>query len=313
MAELITNWDGDEWEKHVRLLLRIKHGVDFVEVPATDQGDLGIEGFSRNGFAYQCYAAEEPLDTKALFEKQRDKITTDLGKLVANKAEFVKLFGTTKIRHWCLVVPRHESRRLVQHASQKADEVRKSGLPFIAPDFQVDILTEDSFPLEKAVVARNGLAQIHLVAPQIAREVVDEWVADDDNNELIQNIDRKIVSLRPNSSRPERLKLRGQIVSHYLRGKNSKEKLRTDYPELWEVAERSKSERESFLETECGIPTGSPPDTFNKHLDRFREDVKRRLAALDENSVELLVWEALSDWLLRCPLDFPAPSQGHGS
>lgn len=313
MNDSIVNWDGDDWEKYVRILLRVKHGVDFVEVPSKDQGDLGIEGFSRTGHAYQCYAAEEPLDTKSLFEKQRDKMTTDLAKLISNQADLVKLLGTTKLEHWCLVVPRHESKRLIQHATQKADEIRKAVLPFISPNFQVDVLTEDSFPLEKAVVAKNGLAQIHLVAPKIASEIVDEWVSDDDNNELLQNIDRKIESLKPTGSKADKLKLRGQIVLHYLRGRNTKERLRTDYPELWEIADRSKTERETFLETECGIPTGAPPDTFAKHLDRFREDVKRRLTALDEHSVELLVWEAVSDWLLRCPLDFPATTQPHGS
>ena len=49
--------DGTTWERRVKTWLRLRYpGGDFEEVPADHGGDWGIEGFSRDGIAYQCYA-----------------------------------------------------------------------------------------------------------------------------------------------------------------------------------------------------------------------------------------------------------------
>ena len=58
-------WDGEEWEQRVQLYLKRRYGPgEYVHLPAKHLGDFGIEGFSRDGLAYQCYAAQEPLSTK---------------------------------------------------------------------------------------------------------------------------------------------------------------------------------------------------------------------------------------------------------
>src|SRR5580704_2897009 len=145
------------------MLLRLHYGPgQFVDVPAKHGGDFGIEGFSRDGCAYQCYAAEEPLATNDLYEKQRDKITMDLFKFVKNRLHLIKLFTTTKISRWILMVPRFESTRLIQHAGKKAEEVRASNLPYVVVDFQVCVETDDLFAVERAALLKNGLTQVSL-------------------------------------------------------------------------------------------------------------------------------------------------------
>src|SRR5438477_81515 len=131
-------WLGspDEWQQLVVKLLKMRYSTgEFIEVPDTVHGDCGIEGFGRDGKAYQCYAAEEPLSTAELTKRQKVKISRDLGKLKTNAPTLLSICGTTRLRHWIFVVPRWEDKDLQAYAEEKATEIRHAGLAFIAPDF----------------------------------------------------------------------------------------------------------------------------------------------------------------------------------
>ena len=141
MAKQAHNWNGDDWQDRVKCWLSIRHKEDWVAVPDGHGGDFGIEGFSRSGYAYQCYCADGPLGVLALYEKQRDKMTADLRKFVENADDLKKVFGTTKIKRWILVVPKHQSSKLNQHATAKAVEIVNTGLDYLDGDFQVHIQT----------------------------------------------------------------------------------------------------------------------------------------------------------------------------
>ncbi|HIJ55017.1 MAG TPA: hypothetical protein HPQ03_02720 [Deltaproteobacteria bacterium] len=68
---------GDAWEKYCQKLLKLKYN-DYQEVPARYAGDLGVEGFTHTGIAFQCYCQDgEPISDE-LYEKQRDKVTKDI-------------------------------------------------------------------------------------------------------------------------------------------------------------------------------------------------------------------------------------------
>ena len=84
-------WDPDSWQKYVLNLLILRYGLkEFVYVPDRHTGDFGIEGFSRDGCAYQCYAAREPLETDVLYQKQRNKMSADIRKFYANQSDLQK-------------------------------------------------------------------------------------------------------------------------------------------------------------------------------------------------------------------------------
>ena len=131
-------WSGnsEEWQKLVVQLLKLRYKLgDFVEVPDAVQGDCGLEGFGRDGGAFQCYAAEKPYDTKQLTTRQKNKVTTDLGKLQKNAVFMQGALGITKIRRWILVVPHWEDKQLQVHAQAKATELLSKGLSFLDPKF----------------------------------------------------------------------------------------------------------------------------------------------------------------------------------
>ena len=121
----------EEWQERIILLLKRRYGATgFQEIPDRDRGDYGLEGFARDGSAYQCYAAEEPLSTKDLYNKQRIKINKDLNTFKDKQTDLLKIFGPTKISCWILLVPRWESKDLLKYAEKKSyrDTKRKFAL-----------------------------------------------------------------------------------------------------------------------------------------------------------------------------------------
>ncbi len=133
-------WSGDDWQAYCDGLFCEKHGSSgYVRVPDRDRGDLGMEGYSIDGTAtiYQCYVTEA-VDVGKRYEKQRDKVTKDLGKLVANEARIGPLLGSHVMKFWVLMVPVHDSKELVMHARAKEQEIRDKTLPFLDAEFTVE-------------------------------------------------------------------------------------------------------------------------------------------------------------------------------
>lgn len=296
--------DGNEWQKHISVLLKRKYKAsEFQEIPDRDKGDFGIEGFSRDGIAYQCYAAEEPLSTKALYEKQRTKITKNINKFKNNEHELKKIFGLTKIKCWALVVPRFESSQLVQHAEKKAEKVRTAHLPYVTDDFIIHIITEDYFLTELEELFEAGLARIHLKSEEIEQTQIDEWLQE--NDELIGNLDTKIRKINPKIESSKLNSLRSGFIKFFLNGQNLLEELRSEYPPLYEKAGEIKNNHESILEIVSNLFPGAPPEKFQDQIRNLEEEFLSQLPGLSKENIVSLTHEAISDWLLRCPLDFP--------
>jgi hypothetical protein len=295
----------EEWQERIILFLKQRYGATgFQEIPDRDRGDYGLEGFERNGSAYQCYAAEEPLSTKELYDKQRNKITKDINKFKNNQADLVKIFGPTKISHWILVVPRWESKDLLKHAEKKAEEIRNANLPYVADDFFIHIVTEDYFAAEHQLLLDVGLAKIQVDPDELETTTIEDWSGE--NDDLVKTLDCKIERLNTSSDKNGKLQLRNNFIRHYVEGQNVLEKLHFEYSDLYVSVKRLKTNREKFLETSSRIPTGTPADTFHKALSEFKNELTEEVKGLYSNTIEILGYEAVSDWLLRCPLDFPA-------
>jgi hypothetical protein len=297
----------DEWQQLILKLLKIRYPIgEFVEVPDTVHGDCGIEGYGlRDGKAFQCYAPEgEPLATAELTKRQKAKITKDLDKLKSNAATLQSLLGTTKLHSWILVVPRWEDKALQAHAEAKAAEVREAGLPFIASDFAPSIVTGEDFLVERGRLVSAGADSLRIESQELDDHVREDWV--DTNDQLMANLDRKALAICQGRITDAR-KLRDDLVRRYLEGQNALEKLASLYPDLYEVAFRVKEDREHFLETESLIPDLLPPQKMKETLDSLRAEFATALPGLSRFTVNQLVHEAVSDWLLRCPLDFPQP------
>lgn len=302
MQETIRYWNGTDWQEHVQLLLMRHYGPgEYSEVQDRDGGDFGIEGFSRDGCVYQCYAAEEPLSTKKLYENQRDKITSDINKFIQNKDKLTRLFGPTKISRWILVVPRYESKELLLHSEAKAKVVRVASLPYVTPDFCIHIATEKNFAVELQTLVKAHICKMKVAAKNIEDQDVDFWQNEDKNLKLVSNLERKINTLHKKEE--PRRKLKHNMVKHFLTGQALLDQMHEKYPDIYEEIMIYKSTREQILETDSLINMAAPSQQLNETLNKYKNELQQ-ISGLEMQQIEFLVYEAIADWLLRCPLEF---------
>jgi hypothetical protein len=297
-------WDGNEWQAHIQLLLKRRYTTgDYQEVPDTDGGDCGIEGFSRDGCAYQCYAAEEPLNTPDLYENQRRKMTTDIGKFIRNKDKLKPILGTTRISKWVFVVPRFESSKLIQHGEKKAEEVRRANLTYVADDFCVAIITDEDFAYEKASLIQAGLASLEISITPVEQQEIQSWLGQVENLGLVRNLETKSNKLSHLMSEENKSGFKNEMIRCFISGQSALNELYRQYPDIYEKIRKCKSTQEHFLSTECFLQTGTPSQTLIDTIKNYHKQLDEILKLTGQTS-KVLVYEAISDWLMRCPLDF---------
>lgn len=149
------NMDGEKWEELCDSCYRIRYQEEgYQKIPATANGDAGIEGFTNN-LVYQCYYPEGEYSDQQWYAKLRDKLTKDIGKFVDEEyAGKLKSLGVRNISEWHLVVPSYRDKRIIEHANAKAEMVleKKKKNPelysYIRDDFVIRIKVADDFKTE---------------------------------------------------------------------------------------------------------------------------------------------------------------------
>lgn len=289
------------------LLLQQRYSVmqphSLQQVPDAHQGDLGLEAFSHSGNAYQCYAAKEPLSIAACFEKQRDKLTRDLGKLKSKCTEIYAMLGTVQIHTYVFLVHRHDSRYLITHAQVKAAEVLAWDLPFIHPSFSIVIETLKDYALEQERVHSipAPLVEVDPVQPQTK----GAWVTE--NALLVETAESKLTAIIP--SKIARAKTVDSLLGQYLEGENALEKLRTSSPDAYRTAIRTRSNKENLLVLEHPPTDASARADLVTVAHELRDELESANTLLGRAMAEKLAWAAVCDWLMRCPLDFGQPNE----
>jgi hypothetical protein len=302
--ESLKFWDGDEWQKHITNLLKMHYPLgDFVEIPDRDGGDNGIEGFTRDGNCFQCYAPVEPLSVDELYKKQRKKMTDDINKFIKNKEELAEFFGPTKITRWILVVPRHDTSKLVAHAERKAKLVRESNLPYVGEEFFVHIVEESYFKKELNILRQSETNGLNLTPTEISNDEIEKWIKEN-QNDLLVTLENKINKL-PTLDKPEKvIQFRNEMIRHFITGQNTIDFLKDNHPYIYENLINTKRSRESYLATESLLHSGDKPVLLNDSMGKYSEALKDGVKGISSNTANILVLEAISDWLIRCPLDF---------
>ena len=281
-------------------LLRAHHGPAQLQVvPDHDAGDWGIEAYSLDGCAYQCYAVEgEPLSTKIRLEKQRDKLTTDLRKLTKNDAILTRLFSQHGLHRWIFLVPLCDSKRLILHATTKQAEIRALDLNCTAPDFTVLIHVADDYPIARRIIVEDGLAvvPVRFEATEPAEQM--EWQSEHTDlvHTMLEKLSR-VPTLNDEQSRREMVEL---LVSHYISGANYLERLKQDFPNLWQQVEDRRLSFERSLRVESKLAASAATQHFQETLRDYRERIEGLLPRVAAD----LSLGATADWLMRCPLEF---------
>lgn len=295
---------GEEWQDLIVQLLKIRSATgDFLEVPDRVKGDCGLEGFSRDGCAYQCYANENPYCTTAeLTNKQKAKITRDLRKLVKRKDDLVSILGQTVIRRWVLVVPKWDDKSVLIHAQKKVAELVAAGLPFISPDCGPAVVTLDDFKVEHIKLAGTTREYLHLPNEEIPPVVVGEWLSSAES-QLVQNITAKCASLSADPGTSQ--ELRDEYVRHYLRGQSALDEIKRRWPDMYEKCMGAKRQTEQFLRSECLIGDVQPGIRLANTLNELLANLNDIFPGLSKHNAKEICYGTLADWLMRCPLRFP--------
>jgi hypothetical protein len=303
----LTVWRGKDWEEHINSLLRLRYPLgDYQEVPDEHGGDHGIEGFSSDGCAYQCYAPREPLSVRTRYEAHRDKLTDDIGKFTRNGAALMDMLGPLRIRRWIFVVPRHDSGMLVAHAEKKAREVRAENPPHVdETDFRISIVTDEHFAHERAALAGVGAIRIHIPLPELEGTESKELEAAKPT--LVENLSRKVEGIEALGPQA-RDRLRQSMMTYYVQGQVILERLRRDYPDIFDAIMQEKTSRARRLELDSVISTEEPRTRIRTEMNAMQEAIEARFPNISPETRVGLAMESLSDWLLTCPLDFPVPS-----
>jgi hypothetical protein len=302
MNTSIGQFDGPRWEKYCQRLLKLKYGDDgYQEVPARYGGDLGIEGYTQTGIVFQCYCPDGNPSSQELYEKQRNKITADTGKLKKYENELTKLLGDIKIRWWHFLTPSYDSRHLLSHCNQRTSKVLSWGCQHIHSDFRILLRDEDCFIREREVLLGRLDYDISLDAVDVAAADIEDWIAD--NNALYATLDDKLSKVVTDSGRRNRYSKKN--IELYLQGQNMLDDMLASFPEYYQNLMKLKAAKAMKAEHDSLLQIQPPKDFLISVGEEYQEALLSDLgAALAPGMSEILVREAVASWLIECPLDF---------
>lgn len=271
-------------------------------MPANDKGDAGIEGFTiKDGHAYQAYGCEEPVATKKRYESQRKKMSDDIAKFINNKAVLTKILGTVTIKRWVLFVPYFDSKDIVAHAATKTDEVIVANLPYVSTDFRVVVCQEGDFSVERDQLLNASVSSLLFSVARVEVDQVQTWALA--NSALFATLEEKIGRLPNMRTAAQRQPFCEQVLKWHIEGQSLLDALRL-YPEIYEKVRQAKNHQENYLAM-AGLDGAATKESLTGPLNALKVALQREVGELHAFNAETLSHEAVADWLLRCPLNFP--------
>lgn len=308
LKAIIEDLDGDKWEEICDKCYRMRYqDQGFTKVPPKYLGDSGIEGFTATGIVYQCYYPEKEYSDDDLYDKQRDKLTKDIGKLMKNE-EGLKKLGVGIIKEWHFVIPEYRDRRIVEHCETKRKEVMEKKLNYIDDNFRILIKIEEDFleEINRVILYEDG------VKLNISYKHTGDIDLTQYSSEKVDNIQRKIQAIigqdicnEIQSMRLERITK--VYVSYYSQGIIILNQLRSGAPELYEKIKSIEQVYKLEAQTKCDMNWDK---TINKQLfDEILKEFGERLnesfsKVLTIESIQELKNDLISGWLADCPMDF---------
>ncbi len=302
MANSVHQWGPDDWEEFSHSLLQSRHGaLNIHKVPAKHNGDLGIDYYClTERVIYQCYAPEEPLDTAVRADRQKNKMTDDLRKLVKGATEVSKLMLGQKLKSWVLLVPYHDSKDLNLHCAKKTADLRKQGLPLLDDDFQVYIQDQTHFPGKAVQDAMAGLTNLSLNVAAPSQEDLENWEAG--SADLVANATVKLAK-RAGGAALDVVVAHG--IEAFLRGNGLIDALRDNAPDMHEKVAAAIQVRRRTLTFAGPLGGTLPSSILNTEIAALKGAIKAAAPTLSDDNAEEIALGAISEWIMRCPLDFP--------
>jgi hypothetical protein len=292
-------WEGKDWQNYTLQLAQLRHGSTNVQrIPDKVQGDAGVEFFSLDGCLYQSYAPEEVANIAKSSSAMKAKATRDLAKLTKNSAKIASLLQTVKVQRWILLCPFLDDKKVVAHVREQGAKVGK--LSFLADNFEALVQSQEDFTIELATL-RNQSSGPH---PKftIATDVDAERFGTGD---LSQRLSEKLARAYPSAAETALSEKKNAFIKNYATRENAIDEYRQEHPILWEKISRCLSAEESRL-VSLGAQGSSPIENLHNAQNNLATSLKQDVASVDSAVIQQIALGTLTDWLMRCPLDFPA-------
>lgn len=293
---------GDDFEVFFWGLLRRKYPQQaLVYLPAQMGGDYGLEGFSTDGIAYQCYADQDSLSLRARTDKQKKKLYDDTVKLNTYASKIEAVLGGLTISHYFLCVPQYHAAELVKYAEVRADAVRKFGLDWIADEFAIRIKTPEDYPTEMQAALFDRATKSTLPPAKIGGEEIEAFA--DDSPHLALTLASKLGQLKAHHPTADVGALQKQFIKAFLDKEQLLAHLR-EWPETLEAIEVQRQMRQELLETESALDLDTPPARLKALLVDYSAQLKDSCAGITTIDASRLARGQAGEWLMRCPMSF---------
>lgn len=228
----------------------------------------------------------------------KQKATRDLPKLRDKQDVIAGILTSLKCNRWILFCPFLDDKAVIAHIRAKGIEIRNLHLPFLSNDFEALVQSQEDFAIEIAQLRRLPIGPDLIIPP-----TTDEAVGSK-GKELVETLDEKLGRAFPKASKTRRIAFREAYIKNLIRRENTLETLKTDHPVLWERAWQTINAEENRLELLGAAGTASPSDHLRESLARIEVGLAKDLPSVAHSTISDLSSGTLSDWLMRCPLDF---------
>lgn len=298
------SWDGGEWQDHCRKLLGMRYGTNIQFIPDRDRGDGGLEAYDFDGNAYQCYAAQEAYNTKALTDAQKAKIATDIAKLSKDLVKTKKLLGEVILLRWTLLTPSFDSKDIVEYARTKSQKVRKDPRPFWCHEnFQIVVATDaDIFAAERAQLFSQLENKLHLDVPIPDADAVFAAAGGGTADRLAEKL-RAERTFAVDEGRLGRYK--SSLLGDYVRGQQQMGVMENEYPLIYAAINRRLKSTLLGIDRELMGTAGAGPQLVEQLLQRLAANLQTDAPGLGSLLCEEIARYAVAEWFVDCPLYFP--------
>jgi hypothetical protein len=294
-------WKGDDWQAFALQLVQLRHGAQNVQiVPDVVKGDAGLEFFTTCGCVYQCYAPEEVSDVKKASSAMKAKAARDLPKLEKNRDELAAILSGIAVERWILLCPFLDDKGVVADVRRRGKKLKSAELSFLTDNFEALVHSQDDFPTEL-----EHLRKLSLGPPLSVNVPSTNTVTAAGSTTVGLRIDEKLQrALGATTQALHIARQRDAYVRAHLYRENALDQLRQNHPTLWERSIQSLDAEEQRL-VAVGGATMLPGTQLHESVARIEQSLSRDLPALTTAVVTQIAIGTVSDWLIRCPLDFP--------
>ena len=302
---------GNAWEELCVKCYRLRYQKEhYTPIPAVQGGDAVIEGFTHSGIVHQCYCPEREYSEDELYEHQRNKLTTDIQKLLSN-GKRLKELGVPIISEWHFNIPEYKDSRILKHAQSKQQEVLTAkekdpaSLAHISDDFKILIKVAEDFTPEISRIIRTNLTDMKLNFA-IQHQESPDWSKCD--SQKVANIRRKVGAvMHVDENDPDLNFVINVYVDYYIAGLEIINNLQLHFPEFYEDLYKLEQsyKREVAVKTRMNTNRQLNQSVFDNILDEFQEKLEKDFSKmLTQASIVELKQDLVASWLADCSMEF---------